>query len=167
MFDKKSDYALNRRSKDSIIYIGTIGLIRLTREDFHSEEEFLKWKRWSDGDYRDTEKAGRDFYDNGIPLDERLDVIGAVLSVEDALFLALEEAEAEAKRIQKRTELMEQIRSLLTKTQFRRLWLYYVEQLNEREIAVIEGVGQQRVSKSLTASKKILEDLALKYENRG
>ena len=26
-------------------------IIRLTREDFASEEEFLKWKSWSDGNY--------------------------------------------------------------------------------------------------------------------
>ena len=167
MFDKKSDYALNRRNKDSIIYIGTIGLVRLTREDFPSEAEFLKWKRWSDGDYHATEKAGRGYYDNSIPLDEQLDAIGAVLSVEDALFLALEEAEAEANRIQKRAALMEQIRSLLTKTQFRRVWLYYVKQMNEREIAAIEGVGQQRISKSLISSRKILEKFAAQWENRG
>lgn len=79
----------------------------------------------------------------------------------------MEEAEAEAKHIQERTVLMERIRRLLTKTQFRRLWLYYVEQLNEREIAVIEGVGQQRISKSLIASRKILEKFAAQWENRG
>ena len=42
MFDKKSDYALNKQDQDSIIYISVNGRIRLTRADFSSEEEFLK-----------------------------------------------------------------------------------------------------------------------------
>lgn len=44
MFDKKSEYALNKYDQDSIIYISVSGRIRLTRADFSSEEEFLKWK---------------------------------------------------------------------------------------------------------------------------
>ena len=51
MFDKKSEYALNKYDQDSIIYISVSGRIRLTRADFSSEEEFLKWKSLSDADY--------------------------------------------------------------------------------------------------------------------
>ena len=166
MFNKKSDYALNKRAKDSIVYISVTGPIQLNPQDFPSKAEFLKWKRWSDGDYHDTQKAGRSFYDNCIPLDDRLDVVGAVLSVEDALFLALEEAEAQAKRARWCAELVAQIKSRLTEKQFRRVWLYYVEKLSEREIAALEGVGQQRVSKSLVASKKILEEIAAQLNRR-
>lgn len=167
MFDKKSDYALNKRAKDSIVYISVTGPIQLNPQDFPSKAEFLKWKRWSDGDYHDTQKAGRSFYDNCIPLDDRLDVVGAVLSVEDALFLTLEEAEAQAKRARWCAELVAQIRSRLTEKQFRRVWQYYVEKLSEREIAALEGVGQQRISKSLVASKKILKEITAQLNRRG
>lgn len=167
MFDKKSDYALNKRDKDSILYISVTGPVRLTRADFPSEAEFLRWKCWSDGDYCAIEKAGRSFYDNSIPLDDQLDGVGAVLSVEDVLILSLEEMEAEAKRAQRCTELLEQIKRRLTEKQFRRLWLYHVEKLSEREIAALEGVGQQRISKSLIASKKILEKIAVQLNRRG
>ena len=57
MFDKKSDYALNKQDQDSIIYISVNGRIRLTRADFSSEEEFLKWKAWSDADYHHDRKG--------------------------------------------------------------------------------------------------------------
>lgn len=57
MFDKKSEYALNKHDQDSIIYISVSGHIRLTRSDFSSEEEFLKWKAWSDEDYHEREKT--------------------------------------------------------------------------------------------------------------
>ena len=93
MFNKKSDFSLNKREKDAIVYISITGYVRLTRMDFSSEKEFQKWKNWSDKDYRANEQAGRGFYDNIIPLDEKLNMIGAVASIEDKLFGQLEEAE--------------------------------------------------------------------------
>ncbi|BAL00287.1 hypothetical protein OBV_30880 [Oscillibacter valericigenes Sjm18-20] len=38
----------------------------MARKDFANEEEFLKWKSWSDGDYQVGEQAGQSFYDNTI-----------------------------------------------------------------------------------------------------
>jgi len=65
MFDKHSDFALNKFDKDAIVCPSVTGVhTRLTREAFSSEEEFLYWKQLSDGDYKDTEAAGRDFYNN-------------------------------------------------------------------------------------------------------
>ena len=64
MFDTHSDYALNKLDGEAIVCPCASGEhIRLTREDFSSEEEFQHWKEWSDCDYHDTEKAGRKFYD--------------------------------------------------------------------------------------------------------
>ncbi len=155
MFDKKSDYALNKREKDAIVYISVTGPVLLTRTDFASEDEFLKWKSWSDGNYQTGEQAGRSFYDNAIPLDEKLDVIGAAASIEDEFFGRLDEAERKRMVI----SFLEQIKRHLTEKQYRRLWLYYVENLSEREIAATEHVGQQRVSKSITIGKKTLRKL--------
>lgn len=152
MFDRKSNYALNKRDKNSIIYPSATGPIRLTRADFSSEDEFLTWKRWSDEDYHTTEKAGRAFYDKGIPLDDNLDAIGAVPSVEDTLFLALEEAEAEACHVKRCAELMEQIRRCLTEIQFRRLWMSRAKGMRVKEIAVLEKARPQGISKSLASA---------------
>ena len=80
MFNKKSEYAQNKREKDGIIYISVNGRIRLTRADFSSEGEFLRWKQWSDEDYYETERRGRGYYDNGVPLDENISAAGAVES---------------------------------------------------------------------------------------
>lgn len=157
MFDKKSDYALNKRDKDSLVYISATGPIRLTRAVFSSEAEFLRWKSWSDGDYRATEKAGRGFYDNCISLDDQLTLVGSVLSVEDELFLALEEAEAQAERAQRCAELMAEIRSRLTEKQFRRLWLLHVDGMTMKDIAAREGVTHQGISDSIAAAKRQLK----------
>ena len=45
MFDKHCGYALNRLDKTAIVCQSvTRNHIRLTREDFSSEEEFIYWK---------------------------------------------------------------------------------------------------------------------------
>ena len=41
MFNKKSEYAQNKREKDSIIYISVNGRIRLTRADFSMRKNFF------------------------------------------------------------------------------------------------------------------------------
>ena len=53
MFNRKSSYALNKKDPDAIVYMDANEvIIRLPREDFASEEEFLNWKSWSDENYR-------------------------------------------------------------------------------------------------------------------
>lgn len=163
MFDKKSDYALNKRDKDSLVYISVTGPVRLTRADFSSEAEFLRWKSWSDGDYRATEKAGRGFYDNCIPLDDQLTLVGSVLSVEEELFLALEETEAQAERAQRCAELMAEIRSRLTEKQFRRLWMLHVDGMTVTSIAISESVSKASISKSIGSAEKIIRTF---FQNR-
>lgn len=54
MFNRKSDYVLNRKDVTAIVYIDADKyIIRLTCEDFSSEEEFLRWKNWSDANYHE------------------------------------------------------------------------------------------------------------------
>ena len=57
MFNRKSSYALNKKDPNAIVYMDANEvIIRLTREDFASEKEFLKWKALSDEDYHASEK---------------------------------------------------------------------------------------------------------------
>lgn len=57
MFNRKSSYALNKKDPNAIVYMdANEAIIRLTREDFACEEEFLKWKSLSDADYHASEK---------------------------------------------------------------------------------------------------------------
>ena len=59
MFDPKSDYALNKKDPDAIVYIDAAGtLTRLTLADFSGPEEFQRWKVWSDESYHQMENAG-------------------------------------------------------------------------------------------------------------
>ena len=156
MFDKKSDYALNKHDQDSIIYISVNGRIRLTCADFSSEEEFLKWKAWSDEDYHETQKRGRSFNDKQVDLDDYLDVAGAVPSAEDVFFSELLKADAQAEEKALREKRLAALKAILNAQQYRRLWLYYAESKSVTEIAKSEGVTKASVSRSLArAIKKI------------
>ena len=155
MFDTKSDFALNKFDRDAIVCRSVTGVhIRLTRADFASEEEFLRWKVWSDGDYYDTEKDGRGFYDNGIPLDPRVDKLGAVPSIEAGILAALDAAEASAEQAQRTAVLMEQIKACLTETQYRRLWMFHARKMNVTAIARAEGISKASASRSISAALK-------------
>ena len=155
MFDTKSDFALNKFDKDAIVCPSATGVhIRLTREDFASEEEFFRWKVWSDGDYYDTEKDGRGFYDNSLPLDPRVDKLGAVPSVEADILTMLDAAEASVEQTRRTAALIEQIKSCLTGTQYRRLWMLYAQKMNVTAIAKAEGISKASASRSISAALK-------------
>ena len=163
MFDRKSDYAMNKKDPNAIVCKSVTDVhIRLTRADFSSDEEFRKWKAWSDQDYRDTETTGRGFYDNSLPLDDRL--VAAGLSMEDLLLGTISQAEQDAARV----ALVQTIRRSLTDKQFRRLSLYYLHGMTEAEIGKMEGVGQRRIATSLAAGRKALEKIFQIFsDNRG
>jgi len=153
MFDSKSDFALNKLDKEAIVYKSVTGEhIRLTRADFASEDEFQLWKNLSDSDYMESENAGRGFYDYCVSLEEAWNTTG--VSAEDVLFAPM--LKAEQKEL--RTALLRQVRSVLTKTQYRRLWMYYVEAKSAYEIAEIEGASFQAVYICLARAKKTIVD---------
>ena len=66
-------------------------------------------------------------------------------------------AQKEAEQEERRAALLRQVKGLLTKTQYRRLWMYCVEGMNETRIAEAEHVGQPRICRSLRRAIKILE----------
>lgn len=168
MFDTKSDFALNKLDRDAIVCRSVTGVhIRLTREDFASEEEFFRWKVWSDGDYYDTEKDGRGFYDNSLPLDPRVDKLGAVPSVEADILTMLDAAEASVEQTRRTAALIEQIKSCLTGTQYRRLWMLYAQKMNVTAIAKAEGISKASASRSISAALKNISAFFLEGgENR-
>ena len=142
MFDRKSDYALNKRHPDSIVCKSVTDVhIYLTRADFSSEADFLKWKEWSDRNYHQMDKAGR--IDSMEP------------SAEELLLRDIEQAGQEANC----AVLMAKIKSCLSTTQFRRLWMHYAEGKSVTEIAAIEGVSKAGISLALRAARKKVEKM--------
>ena len=150
MFDKRCDYALNRLDKESIVCQSVIDTpIRLTREDFSSDEEFEYWKTWSDDDYHKIQLAGRDD-DNCLAFSDTLDDVAQ--SAEDALLCNMAEAEKSVKQ----AAISQRIKKLLTKVQYRRLWMRYVENLKVEDIAAVEGVSKQAIYKCLDKAVRVI-----------
>ena len=149
MYNKKSDYALNKKYKEAIVSRNAAGeYIKLTKEEFASEEEFAHWKEWSDDDYRQEYNAEQSYKRLKNKLQKQAENRAAYLSVEQLLLNDLADEERKA--------LVNKIKSVLTETQFRRLWLYYVKEKTEQEIALEERTSQQAISICfLKALKKI------------
>ena len=154
MHDKKSIYSLNKQDPEAIVYTDADKhMIRLTLEDFDTEADFLKWKTWSDENYHEEEKGDHVEDNHTTPLDEKA---GATDGPEVIIEQRIERQAQERYS----AETVIRIKGQLTEKQFRKLWMYCVEGLTEREIAERESTSQQGISKSINASvKKILKKL--------
>ena len=155
MFDRKSDYALNKKDPEAIVCKSVSGVhIRLTRVDFSSDEEFQKWKDWSDEDYHTWEKEEHIHADKTISLYKVSEIVLAVQSPDDILM--------EESNQRERDRLLHQLAvgldCCLTLAQRRRLRLYYIDKLTVKQIAEKEGVRHQNVTKRIIQAKNILKD---------
>lgn len=94
MFDPKSDYALNKKNPDAIIYRDAAGVLtRLTSADFSNLEEFQRWKVWSDECYHQIENASIAFSKRTLSLHGLSEKSTAVQSPETMLIEYLERQE--------------------------------------------------------------------------
>ena len=156
MFNKNSLYALNKKDPDAIVYPTADGkTVRITREDFSSEEEFLAFKAWSDENFH--KEDNRDVTENRyrVSLD---DLSEAALAV-PAIDVVMDQKQQRAEQKRKASDMVVQLKDKLTETQFRRLWKYEVEGLTIDEIGDQEGVDHQRISKSILAAKKKIKKI--------
>ena len=88
------------------------------------------------------------------PLDPRVDKLGAVPSVEADILTMLDAAEASVEQTRRTAALIEQIKSCLTGTQYRRLWMLYARKMNVTAIARAEGISKASASRSISAALK-------------
>lgn len=151
MFDNKSDYAVNKKEKDSIVYRGCDGNEqRITRSDFATEEEFLFWKKWSDEDYKQTDYEDAYYHRHIVSLDSTGGSILADTSPEEILISKIDRAE----RVQQAKTKVFLLASYLTRVQFRRIWHHYALGENVRKIASQEGVVHSCIVASIKAATK-------------
>ena len=155
MFDNKSDYAVNKKEKDWIVYRGCDGNEqRITRSDFATEEEFLFWKKWSDEDYQQTDYEDAYYHRHIVSLDSTGGSILTDTSPEEILISKIDRD----KRVQQAKTKVFLLAGYLTKVQFRRIWHHYALGENVRQIALQEGVVHSCIVASIKAAmKKIFE----------
>ena len=157
MVNKNSIYALNKKDPDAIVYPSANGkLIRVTREDFPSEEEFLAFKKWSDENFHEEEKLDHREANHILSAD---DLSEAALAVPAAdVLMERQHERAEKRRIA--SDMVVKLKDKLTDTQFRRLWMYHVDGLTIDEIGELEGISHQNVSKSILAAERKIKKIS-------
>ena len=153
MFDRKSDYAINKTDPSAIVFKTATGAyIRLHREDFSSEEEFDRWKGWSDEDYRLVDVQNNAYSKQTVSLDGIPEQTG-LLSPEQLLFEQYDQLDNE----QFCRMLLEGINTYLSETQRRRLLKYYFDGMTQEQIAASENVAHQNIAESLWRAKEKLK----------
>lgn len=155
MQDKNSIYALNKRDPDAIVYLDRGKPIRVTEEDFAAETEFPKLKAWSDENYHETEKKNHVESNHTVSVEGIRESALATEGPEDRMERKFEREQAKGEAIEK----ADRIRKLLTEKQFKRLWLYYIEEMTEEEIAAAEKTSQQAVSKSIRQAEERIKKI--------
>lgn len=154
LIPENKDWNDDLTASNALVYTDADGnLIRLTRDDFASEEEFLCWKKVSDADYHGEEKADHLYYDGTLSLEGLSEEAIAVPSAEEGYIAEIDLSERQLLG----KLLLQGMGDKLTELQRIRLWLYCVDGLSEQAIAEKHGVDQQRVSKSIVAAKKKLK----------
>lgn len=115
MFDRKSGHAINKKGKEAILYADAYGtLIRITAEDFESEEEFLKWKDLLAVINHMEENADHVYRNHNVSLSLFSEAAARVPSMEDQI-IASEERKTQLQRI---AVHMAEIRNILSETQY-------------------------------------------------
>lgn len=157
MISTATDYAINKRDFDAIVYRDAFGTItRITKEDFETEEDFLLWKALSDEDYHEIEKAEHLYRDYTLSLEGLPECAIAVDPAEVTLIADIDEVAREDLR----HLLVVGMDKLLTETQWIRVYLHYVDELPLRVIAAQQGVDHKAVLQSINeAKRKILKFL--------
>ena len=156
MIKTNSIYTLNKKDPNAIVYPTADGkLVRVTREDFPSEEAFLAFKAWSDENFHEEEKLDHREVNHVLSIDDLSEAALAVPAVDEEMELEMQIVENRRKA----TDMLVKLKDKLTETQFRRLWMHRIEGRTEEEIAAIEGVAQQAISLSLVSAQKKIKKL--------
>lgn len=145
-----SDYMTNKTDTEAIVCSSATGKdVRLTQADFESEEEFQKWKDWSDADYKESERRDRAYGDRRLSL-------SAAYFISDREFNECFSGELKATEQRLSYDMLSHIRSLLTDTQFSRLWRRFACGRELADIAAEDGVSVNAVADSIQRAIKKL-----------
>ena len=154
MVNKNSIYALNKKDPDAIVYPSANGkLIRVTREDFPSEEKFLAFKKWSDENFHEEEKLDHREANHTLSTEDLSEAALATPAVD--VVMERQHQREEQRRVT--SDMVIKLKGKLTEKQFRRMWMKFSEGKTEEEIAEIEGTTQQAISLSIVSALEIIE----------
>ena len=157
MFNKDSDYALNKHSQNIVYRLADGSCIEVRPEDCPG---FDRWKAFSDADFHELDLGDWRASNGRLSLNDLTDEdVDPLTSVEDAADL-----DGPLRPDPRTTEnAMAILNECLTETQRRRYLLHTRDGLTVRQIASREQVDPMAVQHSIAAAKKkICESFSLK-----
>lgn len=164
MFNRKSDYALNKKEQSSIVYKDAYdNIIQLTVDDFSSEKEFRKWKNWINMKAHTEEKKDHVYRNHTVSLDGFEEFLGPSSGANTYC----DQDEADQLIMAQIESQVLQIRAALSEKQFRRVWMYFADGMTMDEIGEKEGISHQNVSKSIDAAMKKIQIIFPKAQKQG
>lgn len=153
MFDRRSEYSLNKKDKEAIVYTDAYGrVIRLTADDFGSTKEFRKWKNWTQMSSHSVEKKNHRYADHTLSFERMTFSLMDHPSVEEDYLIKMQSGERERLH----DLLMDGIMSCLTEVQRRRFLRYYADGLTFRQIAAEENTSHMAIYDSIVSSREKL-----------
>ena len=159
MFDTNTQYALNKRNANAIVYVDAFGEKTEISPEALGEDEFARWKALMDAELHEEEKEDHIYHDHTISFGE-LSLAGYTVPDHATVMM-----EAEERR--EREEIKEQLGvaffTCLSDIQQARMWLYAVEGFNTCQIASMEQVSQKNVYISIMKARKNI----LKFLEKG
>lgn len=155
MFNTASDYAINKKNPNAIVYVDVKGNTTiLTKKDFATEEDFCYWKKLSDEDYHLLDIHEHKIAKRSVSLYALAPEYVVVDSQEVFHLNQIDKQEHE-----KFLCLLEKgLNECITPKQKTRIWKHYAEQKTLLEIAEEECIAVQSVFDSIQgAQKKLLK----------
>ena len=142
-----TNYAINKANSDAIVYRFANGDVKeITVDDFGGDElAFRTWKAFSDNNYHEEDNHTRSVCRKDISLEavEEVD-LGCSESCLDT-FIKTEDDDA-------LREGVEELLSILSPQQRKRLLLYVIEGMKKQDIAVVEGCSPAAVGQSISSA---------------
>ena len=150
MFDTNTQYALNKRNANAIVYVDAFGEKTEISPEALGEEEFDRWKALMDAELHEEEKEDHIYHDHTISFG---DISLAGYTVPDYETILIE-AEERREREEIKAQLGVAFFTCLSDIQQARLWLYAIEGMTTYQISDIEGATRQAVCASLIKARK-------------
>ncbi len=150
MFDTNTQYALNKRNANAIVYVDAFGEKTEISPKALGEDEFARWKALMDAELHEEEKEDHIYHDHTISFG---DISLAGYTVPDYETILIE-AEERREREEIKAQLGVAFFTCLSDIQQARLWLYAIEGMTTYQISDIEGATRQAVCASLIKARK-------------
>lgn len=159
MFDTNTQYALNKRNANAIVYVDAFGEKTEISPAALGEAEFARWKALIDAELHAEEKEDHIYHNHTISFS---DLALAGYTVPDHATVMME-AEEHRERNEFKELLGIAFFTCLSEVQQERMWLYAIDGFNTCQIAEMEGAAQQSVYESLERARKNI----LKFLQKG